>query len=1072
MLLRLMVKLSFVMLCLQAQGMAQLTEATLKGSVRDPSNAAVQGGAVTAVNRGTGQRRAALTDATGSFSMPGMTPGSYTLTTRAEGFKTYEEMNLRLNTGEVRDVSIHLQVGQVEERVEVTAGFAQSAVKSEARLSENFSQSLLIELPVPQRDVFGVLKLNAGATAIPGAASSTRMANSPVITVNGNRYRGNEYVLDGAINVNPNNTGEPAIVPTLDSVEEVQVQTGNFSGEFGRGNGSVVNMRTKSGTNEIHGRIWSYHRNTALNARNFFAPARPQLVYNQYGGNVGGPLIKNRTFYFASFEGTRNAVGTAQVFQVETPEFRNYVRGANPNGIASRLLRDFPAPVPLPGSGTRQYADQVDLMTPAGLIPALGRTSAILKDNLRFNQWMGRADHSFHEGRDRLTFRWIGEDQANNGGTASSRSVLGRAIRGSRGRYAGNFGNGNLGYTKVYTRLVNDTRFSFQTIRTLTGNSNALIPEINVTGLAAPFGDVFSNETRLRTYEFRNTTSVQMGRHLLRFGGEFRRIFKGLSLGTPTAGTFNFNNLIDFANDRPFRQTLTVNPHTGRPTNFPRYFLLREFGLFVQDDWKPAPKLSVNLGLRYNYFGDPQERNGILSSIVFGGGDNYFERLANASLTRVDRLYRPQRLNFAPRGGIAYDLAGDGNTMLRAGGGLAFQPHHGQSIGGARALPPDALQGILQPNVGIGTNIRYGIPIPFNPEFGTGLNQNGGVITPAGAPRIRPTGFVVNPDMKTQYSINWFANVQRRLPGSWVGEIGYVATRGVNLERIDDVNRFAGDLLDGREDRINPNFGPLLLVSNGVTSSYHGMTLELRRPMARGLSLQANYRWSKWLDTSSDTSTGQFADNAEPGKGAQDVSRLGLERARSMFDIPHRFTGMLIWAPTLAVSGKVWKQLANGWQIATILGAQSGRPFSVWTNASFQAGGDFNADGGGGAVGGGFYDRPDVPVPGVIRGYGKQEFLSGLFQVGDFPKPLRGSNGALGRNTFRGPRQFTNDLALTRSFKLGDSKALQFRAEAFNLLNTLGLALPNSDLSIPGAFGKSTTAFDPRQIQLGLRLQF
>lgn len=149
--------------------------------------------------------------------------------------------------------------------------------------------------------------------------------------------------------------------------------------------------------------------------------------------------------------------------------------------------------------------------------------------------------------------------------------------------------------------------------------------------------------------------------------------------------------------------------------------------------------------------------------------------------------------------------------------------------------------------------------------------------------------------------------------------------------------------------------------------------------MSRGLSLQVNYRWSKWLDNSSDTSTGQFADNGEPRKGAQDVSRLDLERSRSIFDIPHRFTGMVIWAPTVGVSSKWLKHLANGWQLSTIFGAQSGRPFSVWTNASFQAGGDFNADGGGGAVGGGFYDRPDVPASGVIRGYSKQEFLSGIF---------------------------------------------------------------------------------------------
>ena len=1045
---------------------AQFTDATLRGIVSDSSNSFIERVEVKALNQSTGQFRIAKTDFRGSFSMPGMAPGLYTVTMSASGFKTYEERDLVLNTGASQERNVSLQLGERTERVEVRAEATQLAVRTEARLLDQYSQRQLLDLPVPQRDIFGLPKLNAGATAIPGAASSTKLTNSPVITVNGNRYRGNEFVLDGAINVNPNNTGEPAIVPTLDSIEEAQIQTGNFSSEFGRGNGSVVNLRTKSGTNEIHGRLWTYHRNTALNARNFFAPSRPQLVYNQYGGNVGGPILKNRTFFFASFEGTRNAVGTAQVFQVETPEFRNYVQSLNPNGIGAKLLRDFPAPSPLPGGGSRRYADQVDFATPFGLIPALGRTSTILKDHIRFNQWLGRLDHSFHEGRDKITFRWIAENQANNGGTSSSRSVLGRAIRGSRGAFNGDFGNANFGSTKVYTRLVNDARLSFQTIRTTTGNPNAVVPEINITGLAAPFGDVFQNGTKLRTYEWRNSTSLQAGRHLIRFGGEFRQIFKGLSIAPPTAGTFNFNNLADFASDRPFRQTLTVNPQTGQPTNFPRYFRIREYGLFVQDDWRVTPKLSANFGLRYNYFGDPRERNGVLSSIVFGPGNSYQERLASAAITRVSRLYNPQRLNFAPRGGFAYDFNGDGKTVFRSGGGLAYQPHHGQSIGGARALPPDAVQGILQPNVGIGNTIRYDIPVPFNSEFATALSVS------TGTSRIRPTGFVVDPNVKTQYTVNWFANLQQRIYGGWVGEIGYIATRGINLERIDDVNRFAGDLLDGREDRINSRFGPLLYVTNGVTSDYHSMTLELRRPLTRGLSLQLNHRWSKWLDTSSDTSTGQFADNGEPGKGAQDVSNLRLERARSMFDIPHRFTGMLVWTPTFTPANRWMRKLSNDWQISTIFGAQSGRPFSVWTNASFQAGGDYNADGGGGAVGGGFYDRPDVPTSTVFRNFNKQQFLGGIFQVADFPKPARGTNGALGRNTFRGPRQFTNDVALSRGFRLTESKAIQFRAEAFNLFNTVNLALPNSDLSIPGAFGKSTTAFDPRQLQLGLRLQF
>lgn len=1062
---------------------AQLTEATLKGTVRDATERQLVGSTIKAVNQDTGLSRMVLSDQSGTFMMPGLAPGEYTVLVQAKDFKSFEKRGLRLNIGQTSELDVLLEVGQLNETVEVNATMDAVPVTRDARLADNFGQSQMAGLPVPQRDIFGLPKLSAGATAIPGAALSTKLTNSPVITVNGNRYRGNEYVLDGAINVNPNNTGEPAIVPTLDSVEEAQVQTANFSSEFGRGNGSVVNLRTKSGTNEIHGRVWEYSRNREMNARNFFAASRQPLVYNQYGGNVGGPIVKNRTFFFLSYEGTRNALGTPQVFQVETPEFRNYVSQINPNGIAGQLLSKFPAPTPLAGTNGKRYADEVDLATPLGVIPAVGRASVTLKDYIRFDQALSRLDHSFRDGKDKLTARWISEWQRNDGGTASNRNTLGQAIRGGRGPFDGVFANINVGYTHVFTTAVNDARLSFQNINTTVGNPGAAVPTITVTGLAAPFGDVFLNGTRLRTYEFRDTVSVQRGTHLIRAGMEYRKIFKGLSLAPPTAGTYAFNNLLDFAADKPFQQTLTVNPNTGARTGYPRYFTIHEGGVFIQDDWRATRHLTFNLGLRYNYFGAPAERDGLLSSLIFGAGDDFAQRLASASIGRVDRLYDPQKLNFSPRVGLSWDIAGDGRTVFRAGGGMAYQPHHGQSIGGARALPPDAVQGVLQPNVGIGSQILYGIPVPFNPEFATGLNENGGIAAQPGQPRIRPTGFVVNPDIKTQYTESWFAGIQRQLTGPWVLELGYIGTRGVNLERIDDVNRVTGDLLDGRLDRINPYFGPLLFVTNGVTSDYHAMTVEVRRAVTAHLSVQVNYRWSKWMDTASDTSTGQFLDNPEPGKGAEDISNLRAERALSMFDIPHRLTGMTIWSPQVRTRSRMLNLVVNGWQISAIAGVQSGRPFSVWNGASFQAGGDYNGDGGGGAVGGGYYDRPNAPLPGAVdQSFGKQDFLNGLFSPAAFPAPAKGANGNLGRNTFRGPKQITNDVSFARSFALGEGRALQFRAEAFNLMNVVNLALPNSDLSLAlrpdktfsttSAFGKSTTAFDPRILQLGVRFSF
>jgi hypothetical protein len=1083
---------------------AQLTEATLKGVLVDASGSAVESASVVVRNESTGQARTAATDGNGEFTLAGLSPGVYTVSVSVAGFKSFTQKELKLNVGLATELKIQLQVGEVQEKVEVMADEARVPVATDGRISDTLVQNQIIDLPVAQRDVFGLTRLSAGATAIPGAANSTKLTNSPVVTVNGNRYRGNNYVLDGSMDTNPNNTGEPAIVPSLESIEEVQVQTGNFSGEFGRGNGSVVNIRTKSGTNEFHGKAWEYLRNSAANARNFFATRATPLVFNQFGANLGGPIFKDKTFFFGSYEGTRNANGQALVFQVETPEFRDYVFQNFPNGVAAQLLKKYPAPTPLPSTnGTDKYLNQVNLPDPNANIPALGTTSTIVHDYTGFDQYLTRLDHSFHDGKDKLTGRWISESQHDNGGYSSNRNTLGQAMRGFLGPYRGDFGNLNLSYVHVFSRVVNDARFSFQNIKVDSGNPDAVVPQILITGLNAPFGDIFINDTRLRTYEFRDTTSLERGRHLVRFGFEFRKIFKGLSLAPPTAGSYNFNSMSDFAQDKPLRQTLTVDPSTGEPSGFPHYFTLREHGFFVQDDWKVTSRFTANLGLRHDYFGTVDEKNSLLSSIIFGSGSTFNERLETASIGHVKHLYDPQKFNFSPRIGLAYDPFGNGKTSIRSGFSLAFQPHHGQSISGARALAPDAAQVFLAPSQGIGHQILYGIPVPFNPDFALGFNAYGGVGGVNGQPLIPTTGFVVNPTIKTQYSESWFLNIQREVAKTWIVEVGYVGTNGINLERIDDVNRVAGDMLDpthfGKALRVNPNFGPVLFVNNGVNSSYHAFTAEVRHNLSHGLTLQANYRWSKWLDTVSDTSTGQFLDNDQPGKGAQDINCLSCEKGRSMFDIPHRFTASANWAPNANFHNGFLSAFARGWNLSALVSAQSGRPFSVWNGAAANLkcvdangaatavqpggvcnsnttltnlGGDYNLDGGGGAVGGGVYDRPNAPAAGTIKtSFSQQDFLNGLFPASAFPVPAPGTNGTLGRNTFRGPHQLTADIALMRSFAFREQKQLQFRLEAFNALNKVNLFLPNTDLSVKN-FGTATQAFDPRILQASFRFTF
>lgn len=1051
---------------------AQITESSLRGIVTDTNGNIIAASAVVAQNDATAQVKTTTTNENGEFVFASLPSGSYTVFVRVPGFKTYELKNLKLNIGQTSELSIKLEIGEVSANVTIGADESLSQVQNEARVSDTFTRQAITELPLPQRDVFALPKLSAGATAIAGAANSTKLTNSPVITVNGNRYRGNNYVLDGSLNVNANNTGEPLIVPSVEVIEEVQVQTNNFSAEFGRGNGSVVNMRTKSGTNDLRGQLWQYHRNAGMNARNFFSVERAPQVYNQFGGSIGGAIIKKKTFFFGSYEGTRNAVAKSLSFQVETPELRNYIIQTRPNSIAARLFKDFPAITPRAGINGQQYASQTNITLNGITMAATGNATVNLRDYIRFDQYLARVDHSMNDDKDRFSFRWIGESQRDQGGTSSATATNGKAMRGQRGFYDGKFHNFNFGYIKTFQNLANDLRFSIGTVDSGRGNDDAIVPDITITGITAPFGDIFNSATKLRTYEIRDTLSFVRGNHTLRIGGEGRIITKGLSIGPANAGSYTFTNLSSFLNDLPFRQTITVNPNDGKPTGFPRYFRVFEMGLFAQDDWKAASNLNINLGVRWDYFGDAKEKDGLLSSIILGSGSTLREQIANASVGRVERLYKPEFTNFSPRVGIAYNPFNDNKTVLRAGFSLAFQPHHGQSIAGARALPPDAIQVVAQPSQGIGTQILYGIPVPSNPEFARGLNAQGGINPlPGETRRIRPTGFVVNPTIKTQYSESFFVNAQRELFAGWILELGYNGTIGVNLERIDDINRFNGDLLDGVENRINQNFQTLLFVSNGVNSTYHGGTIELRKSFAKGFSIQTNYRYSKWLDTSSDTSTGQFSDNSEPGKGAQNIDCLRCERARSLFDIPHRFAFAGVWNPLIFKGRNDFVgYLTKDWQISAIFSAQSGRPFSVWNGAASTAGGDYNRDGGGGAVGGGFYDRPNAPTNLNVN-WTNQDFLNGLFTASQFPAPIAGTDGNLGRNTFRGPGYTTLDLSVARKFMFSETKCLILKAEAFNALNNVNLFLPNADLSLAN-FGKTTQAFEPRNVQVSVKFMF
>jgi hypothetical protein len=1043
-------------------------------------------------NEGTGINRSATGNVDGTYTVPNLPPGLYTVQVKVKGYKTFQQRHVELNVGKTSEVSMRLEIGKVDQTVEVNAEQAAIPVSTDGRLSDTLEKNQITGLPIPGRDVFFLTSLSAGATNVAGASSSGKLVDSPAVTVNGNRFRGNNYVLDGSMDTYILEEGTPAIVPNLDSIEEVQIQTDNFSSEFGRGNGSVVNIRTRSGSNAFHGRVWEYQKNAVFNAVNRFSiTGKPApLVFNQFGGNLGGPVFKTRTFFFGSYEGTRDARATPSSFQVETPEFRSYVKQKFPSSIAAALLSKFPAPTPVRiGAG---YLGEVDMNG----IPAAGTAEMNLHDNLLFDQYIARIDHTFNQQKDTLSGRWIAEHDRDNG-TATT-WFTGNAMRGFADPTHFFYGNFNLGETHVFERpVVNDVRFSFNNVIFAYDRPYEQYPAISITGITAGFGETGGLGSRLRTYEARDTLSINHGDHLIRAGFELRDLFVGFNLGQPLGGDFYFSGLNTFAADSPYEQTLVVTPSTGEPAEQERDSTIHEGAVFIQDDWKVTRRLTLTMGARDDYFGDPSERRGELTSIIFGTGSTYDEQLANAGVGHVGHLFHPSARNFSPRVGLAYDPFGDGKSTIRAGYSLAYEPIHGHTVLGGTSNPPYAIQAVIWPAIGYGTSIDYGIPVPFNPEFKTTLNAQGGVVAPAGEPAIRISPWLINPKLKTQYSESYFLNLQHEVAKNWIVELGYVGTNGINLEHRNDVNRFDGDELvnNGQAKRINQNWASVIYVTNGVTSSYNAFTAEVRHQVATGFTMQANYRWSKWIDTNSDTNMVAFGDNADGSEGTQNANCLKCERGLSEFDVPRRFAASAVWVPQFSGRNGIAASLYKNWQISAIVSAQSGRPFSPYCSAPsnlvqnasgtlVDLGCDYNLDGGGGLdAGSGFYDRPDAPVKGTVKSSFKQkDFIDGLYSPTVFPQPVLGTDGTLGRDVYRGPRQTSTNLALGRNFSIGETRVFQFRADAFNLFNNVNLYLPNNDLALAlqsdgtysstSVFGKSTRAFDPRVLQLSAKIVF
>jgi outer membrane receptor protein involved in Fe transport len=1104
--------------CAAAYG--QFTEGSIVGSVTDASGAVIAGAAVEITDVQTAIATNIKTDSSGFYRALHLQAGTYRVTVTSAGFKTIVMSNIPVNVNNTTRVDARLQPGQIMETVEVNEAVPLVQTE-EGRLSGTLTTQEVQNLPLNGRQVYQLVSLEPGVTATNAPVISNVPSPTSSVTfdfgyiANGSTPRGNNFVLDGNSNNNEWLGGTPLIYPSLDAIQEVQVQTLNFSAEYGRNNGTVVNVVTKSGTNAFHGDVFYSGRNTALDARNYFDTfEKTPLQQNQFGATFGGPIIRDKAFFFLDYEGSRLKDGQPEIVTTENPVYRQSVISSAPNSIAALFFRDFPGP-----------------NCTAGLLPATVPTCPATAPQIEHNQsdqYLTRVDYH-HSAHDQLYARWINTIAS---GDVARQELLGANIRGFTAPFSGFFADLGLGYTHEFSsRTLNDLRFAYS--RNNSDVRFGIPPDTATAGIlksdglpANSFGDLVFDDGTIpmggelfipRTFIF-NTFAVTdtftrvIGRHSLKIGGDVRRIQENSDYTLETYPYYEFASISAFAANAPYLVAATVDripgsANFGRFTDTPRHFRWTQWALFAQDDWKVSSRLTVNAGLRYEVFDPPSETNGILTNITLGPGTNLFQQIATAKVGRVDKMWNADYHNFAPRLGISWDPTGRGTTAVRSGFSIAYnEPYSNLYTNVSRLNPPDAATMFVEPSVDIGTSVNYQFPFKPSPDFAGPVTANGGV-GPISAlavpPSITPNG--VYPNLRTAYSEQWFLGVQHQFLGDYAFSVNYVGTRGVGGYTREDYNRFDGDVCNPTScnyfaTRLAPGWGAITYISNESQATYHGLNAQFKKAFAHEVTFVANYTFGKVLDNVTEGGLGDYFNvNSYAGNysGVMDIEHPGLDRGPSEFDVRHRFTANAIWNLPHPASRGAIRKVFGGWQLNSIVTLQSGRPFDVDCTLGWYDGCDFNMDGDN-------YARPNLPAGLKLSGFSNQQFVNGLFgnptltfygptfesrtssaiqvfcprglnSIIDFgpssPCIPVGQDGNMGRNIFRGPAFKDVDLGLFKNTKVGERVNVQFRAEAFNLFNRVNLYNPNGNMGSP-QFGQSVSAFASRQLQLGLKLLF
>jgi len=1080
-----MFRLLLITCFLPLAALAQSVTATLVGSVTDASGALLPNAVVTLSNQATGEVKTSQTNRTGEYRFTLLRPGLYALTAERPGFKRSAIPAIELQVDQTARIDVALQIGQVSESVEVEAS-APLVASETSSVGQVIDQRQIQNLPLRGRSFFELAQLAPGVSpTAPNSFIANRRPfpgglNAPAFQVGGAREKSNGYLIDGVDAMDPHFL-TPSIFPSVDAIQEFKLQTSSYAAEFGRF-AAQINATTRSGGNALHGTAYHFFRNEKLDAANFFdnlnGRGRQPFRYNQFGGVLGGPIRKDKSFFFVNYEGTR--VRRGSLAQLTVPTLAQRAGDFNPigqrnnrqifdpattirttDGVISRQA--FPGNI-VPAARVTSFARDLLKLYPAPNlnVPTGNNFLANLSGQSDNNQFMTRLDHRFND-RNSLMFRYslfdgieTSPSPIDNGGLSTNVRTYNFAASYIRTFTANLFYELRAGYNRPTYLILQDGAFGTN-ISAQLGLKNLLneplafgVPQITLTGFNTIGTDTNPTTQTSNVYHLVNHFTWIKGSHSMKFGTDMRKLNYNDRSERFVRGGLNFTGGLSADPVRASTTGVSVADlllglplsASGSNTSLAGNFNGFNYGFFWQDDWKVARNVTLNLGLRYDYntrLTDVQNRLTLFDP-TFPGGRLLLSGTSQALVPPAGRISAPptprgllpaDKNNFAPRIGIAWRPFGHSRTAVRAGFGIFYDLIELQ----------DLRTWVRNPPFGQITDVR-------SDQNGAADSPNvlrvADLFPPTGSAAARPGAFGPGGSSPDPVYSQWNFSLQQEVRTGTLVEVGYLGSKGTFLAQRMNYNQAILDADPSRPTPIlnrrrYPLFGDSIRITeNATNSTYHAAFLKLERRMSKGFSYLVSYTVSKSLD-------GASLIDDQP----RDIFNLRLNKGRSNFDIRHR----PVLSSTYELPGR--NHFVKGWTLNAIASFRTGFPFAVTSQGDVCNCGASNQ----------YAQQVGDPRSGIAQS--RLQWFNG----GAFAQPARGTFGTSGRNILNGPGEATMNLSLFRSISIREGIKLQLRGEFFNALNKVNFGLPNSQVG-NASYGVIQSASPGRVIQLGAKLSF